>query len=84
MDIRKILFPTDFSLYSKKAREYTLYLGERLNASIYILHAIEPLDYPDVDEEIKRFYKGLEAQMEDKLKEEKKSLRKKGFEPRQI
>ncbi|MER3447479.1 MAG: hypothetical protein C4291_11870 [Candidatus Dadabacteria bacterium] len=79
MDIRKILFPTDFSLYSKKAREYTLYLGERLNASIYILHAIEPLDYPDVDEEIKRFYKGLEAQMEDKLKEEKKIFEKKGL-----
>lgn len=79
MNIQRILFPTDFSLYSEKAKEYTLYLGEKLNASIYILHAIEPLDYPNVDEEIKQFYKELEAQMEDKLKEEKKIFEKKGL-----
>ncbi|MGH7890579.1 MAG: universal stress protein, partial [Thermodesulfobacteriota bacterium] len=42
--MQKILFPTDFSLHSAKAREYAIYLGEKLGATIYILHAIEPLD----------------------------------------
>jgi nucleotide-binding universal stress UspA family protein len=79
MDIRRILFPTDFSLYSENAREYALYLGEKLHANVYILHAIEPLDYPEIDAEIKQFYKGLEAQMEKKLEEEKKIFEKKGF-----
>src|SRR5579884_3009678 len=76
MNIQRILFPTDFSLYSEKARDYALYLGEKLHANVYILHAIEPLDYPDIDAEIKEFYKGLEAQMEKK----KKIFEKRGFQ----
>jgi|SRR5579875_2475006 nucleotide-binding universal stress UspA family protein len=80
MNIQRILFPTDFSLYSEKARDYALYLGEKLHANVYILHAIEPLDYPDIDAEIKEFYKGLEAQMEKKLEEEKKIFEKRGFQ----
>ena|ERR1700758_1257251 len=79
MSIKRILFPTDFSLYSEKAREYTLNLGEKLNAGIYILHAIEPLDYPEIDEEIKKFYRELEVQMEKKLEEEKRFFEKKGL-----
>ncbi len=79
MNIRRILFPTDFSLLSEKAREYALNLGEKLNASICLLHAIEPLDYPEVDEEIKKFYKGLEVQMEKKIEEERKIFEKRGL-----
>ena len=79
MSIKRILFPTDFSLYSEKAREYTLQFGEKLNAGIYILHAIEPLDYPEIDEEIKKFYRELEVQMEKKLEEEKRFFEKKGL-----
>jgi nucleotide-binding universal stress UspA family protein len=79
MDIERILFPTDFSVYSEKAREYALYLGERLRASIYILHAIEPLDYTEVDLEVKRFYKDLELQMEKKIEKEKEIFEKRGL-----
>ena len=81
MNIQRILFPTDFSQYSEKAREYTLYLGEKLNAGIYILHAIEPLDYSEaeVDLEVKRFYKELETQMEKKIEKEKEIFRKRGL-----
>ncbi|HXG31633.1 MAG TPA: universal stress protein [Thermodesulfobacteriota bacterium] len=79
MDIERILFPTDFSVYSEKAREYALYLGERLRASIYVLHAIEPLDYTEVDLEVKRFYKDLELQMEKKIEKEKEIFEKRGL-----
>jgi nucleotide-binding universal stress UspA family protein len=81
MNIERILFPTDFSRYSEKAREYTLYLGEKLNASIYILHAIEPLDYSEaeIDLEVKRFYKELETQMEKKIEREKEIFRQRGL-----
>lgn len=79
MDIKSVLFPTDFSVHSEKAREYTIYLGKKLNASIYILHVIEPLDYPDVDAEVKRFYKDLEVQMEKKIEEEKGIFEKQGL-----
>src|SRR3989337_15116 len=78
MKIKRILFPTDFSVYSEKAREYTIYLGEELNASIYIIHAIEPLEYPGIDEEIKKFYKELEKQMERKIEDEREIFGKKG------
>ncbi|MCI0454331.1 MAG: universal stress protein [Candidatus Dadabacteria bacterium] len=79
MDIRRILFPTDFSVYSEMPREYTIYLGDKLKASIYILHAIEPLEYPEVDAEVKKFYKELERQMEKKIEEEREFFEKKGL-----
>ncbi|HEY7534759.1 MAG TPA: universal stress protein [Thermodesulfobacteriota bacterium] len=79
MNIKRILFPTEFSVYSEKARDYTIYLGESLKAEIYILHAIEPLDYPEIDEEIKKFYKDLEKQMEKKIYNEKEIFEKSGI-----
>jgi nucleotide-binding universal stress UspA family protein len=84
MNIQKILFPTDFSLHSVKAREYAIYLGEKLGASISILHAIEPLDYTDIDAEVKQFYKEIEAQMEKKIEEEKSIFEKRGLRVEKI
>ncbi|HEX3036017.1 MAG TPA: universal stress protein [Thermodesulfobacteriota bacterium] len=80
MNIKRILFPTDFSTYSEKAKDYVIYLGEKLNAKIYLLHAIEPLDYYEVDEEIRRFYKEIEVEMEKKIEEEKETFEKKGLQ----
>jgi nucleotide-binding universal stress UspA family protein len=71
MKIEKILFPTDFSPRSMSAREYTLYLAQALGASVYLLHAIEPLKYDEVDEEIRDFYTTLETQLNQKMEREK-------------
>lgn len=79
MNITRILFPTDFSVYSESARDYTIFLGESLNAKIYILHAIEPLEYPEVDEEVKKFFDEIELQMENKIEKEKEIFFKKGI-----
>ncbi len=79
MNIEKILFPTDFSLKSLKAREHALYLGEALNSTIHLLHAIEPLEYDRIDDEIKEFYRNLESQLEEKMADEKEVFEKRGL-----
>lgn len=73
MPIKRILFPTDFSKYSEKARDYVLYLAEKLDTEVYILHAIVPLEYDEknIDEEINDFYKELENILEEKMAKEK-------------
>ncbi len=79
MKIEKILFPTDFSERSKNAREHALYLARALGASVCLLHAIEPLGYEEVDEEIREFYKTLETQMSEKMTAEKELFEKSGI-----
>lgn len=72
MEIKKILFPTDFSRHSENAREYSLHLAEKLKSAVYLLHAIEPLEYTEeVDEELNNFYDELTAQLNEKMKKEK-------------
>lgn len=79
MNIERILFPTDFSEYSENARDYTIYLGQKLDAVIYILHAIEPLEYPELDEEVKIFFDEVELQMEKKIDKEKEYFLRTGL-----
>jgi len=72
MKIERILYPTDFSTKSERAREHAIYMAKALNTKLHLLHAIEPLDYDEMDEEIMDFYKGLENQLEGKMEVEKK------------
>jgi len=78
MKIERILYPTDFAAKSENAREHAIYMTQTLNSSLYLLHAIEPLDYDEVDEEILDFYKGLENQLEAKMVAEKKIFQEAG------
>lgn len=80
MKIEDILFPTDFSLKSSAARDYALYLAEALGSRVHILHAIEPLDYETMDEEISEFYRNLENLLGEKMDDERKEFEKKGIE----
>ena len=79
MKIANILFPTDFSARSLTAREHALYLSDALGASVYLLHAIEPLNYDEVDEEVSNFYKTLGAQLNEKMSLEKEIFHKRGL-----
>jgi nucleotide-binding universal stress UspA family protein len=69
--IKKIVFPTDFSKYSLKARDYVLELAKSLNSKVYIIHAIEPIQYEEDDEEIKQFYRNIELDVDNKIELEK-------------
>ena len=79
MKIEKILYPTDFSKKSENAREHAIYLAQSLKCQIYLLHAIEPLDYDEMDQEILEFYKGLEDQLEKKMEVEIKIFKSAGI-----
>lgn len=79
MNIAKILFPTDFSARSLNAREHVLYLAEALESTVYLLHAIEPLEYDQIDQEIKEFYRNLESQLDEKMKYEQEVFEKRGL-----
>ena len=76
MKIERILYPTDFSAKTESAREHAIYMAQSLNSSLDLLHAIEPLDYDEMDEEIIDFYKGLENQLEEKMEAEKEIFQK--------
>lgn len=78
MKIEKILYPTDFSSKSENAREHAIYMARSLGSSLYLLHAIEPLDYDEMDDEIINFYKELENQLEKKMQVEKKKFESAG------
>lgn len=43
--ISKILVPTDFSDYSARALEYATVIAKSVNATIHLLHVVEPLAY---------------------------------------
>ena len=71
MEIKNILYPTDFSSSSKSSRDYTIYLSKVLNSTVYILHAIEPLQSFEIDDEIEAFYDELRNVAESKIEKEK-------------
>lgn len=45
--LRKILVPVDFSEYSSKALEYALSFAAQFQASLILLHVVEPTVYPE-------------------------------------
>ncbi|TAK09255.1 MAG: universal stress protein [Candidatus Manganitrophaceae bacterium] len=47
--IRKILVPTDFSSHSERAAEYALMLAAKFEATIDLLHVVEPFPYSVTD-----------------------------------
>ncbi len=45
MDAQRILVPTDLSPCSKRALEYALFITEKTDAAITLLHVVEPVRY---------------------------------------
>lgn len=71
VQIQKILFATDFSEYSEKAREQACYLANKLGANIFVLHAIEPIPSVEIEDfEIRQWYRLLEKDLARKLDQE--------------
>lgn len=59
LNIKKILFPTDFSKCSKQAFSHALFMAEKHDAEIHMLHVITlhendsykaEYDYPNLEE----------------------------------
>ncbi len=82
MKLNRILFPTDFAELSLRAREYVVSLAKHYGASVYILHAIEPVELyeEEVDEEIEKFYDDIKRDVESKIEREREYFQKLGIE----
>ncbi len=82
MHIKRILFPTDFSSLSNYARDYAITMAKTFQASVHILHAIEPISVSEreVDDEIEKFFSELESEMMAKISKEKDIFSAEGIE----
>jgi nucleotide-binding universal stress UspA family protein len=47
--IRKIIVPSDFTVFSDHALEYAVVIAKRFRASLLIMHVIEPFTYSVTD-----------------------------------
>jgi nucleotide-binding universal stress UspA family protein len=50
IDLRRILVPTDFSVYSQHALKYAAAFSEKFNADVYLLHVFQDLAVYQPDE----------------------------------
>jgi nucleotide-binding universal stress UspA family protein len=81
IDIKRILFATDFSFYSSKAKEHALLLAAKLDAAVTVIHVIEWVDAIDhEDEGIKQWCADLKKELKDKLEEELSGFRQNQIE----
>jgi len=82
---RRILFPTDFSGYSKRAEKYALDLAQQFNAKIYLLHVFEIPFYSHagvsagVQSDLHRYIQSAKVKERDRLNRLGKKLGKKGI-----
>lgn len=81
--IDRILFATDFSSYSDRARDYGASLVSALSGEIILAHVIEPIPGVDRDDpEFENWYSRLENDVTEKLTEEVKLLNDAGVSAR--
>lgn len=82
---RRILFPTDFSRYSKRAENYAVDLVQGFQAKFYLLHVFEIPFYSHagvsagVQADLHRYVQTLKGQEKDRLEQLGKRLEKKGI-----
>ncbi len=83
IQIKKILFATDFSFFSKKARDYTITLARKFKAEVDVLHAIETIYYLDRDDpEFVEWLHTLEQDLEHRMEETLDVFRRYGISAR--
>ena len=78
IEIKKILFPCDFTENSIKILSYVLSVSEKYNSMIYMLHVVQDLlkwggfyiPHPSLEQYQKEALKGAEKNMEKVCKEE--------------
>jgi len=81
--LEKLLFATDFSSYSDRARDFSASLVGALSAKMIVAHVIEPI--PGVereDPEFRTWYDKLENDIRAKLEEEVQRLNAAGISAR--
>lgn len=81
--IEKLLFATDFSSYSDRARDYSASLVAALSAEMVLAHVIEPIPWVDrEDPEFENWYVKLESDIRKRLEKEVGRLKAAGVPAR--
>ncbi|HLF86139.1 MAG TPA: universal stress protein [Nitrospiria bacterium] len=81
LPIKKILVPTDFTVYSDHAIEYAIMVAREFEAKILLVHVIEPMAYSVTDTvQIIDHYAALKTVAGPILKNLQNKLLKKGLE----
>lgn len=81
LPIKKILVPTDFTVYSDHAIEYAIMVARNFEAKIMLVHVIEPMAYSVTDTiQIIDHYTALKTVAGPILKNLQNKLLKKGLE----
>jgi nucleotide-binding universal stress UspA family protein len=77
--IKRIMVPTDFTDFSKRAMEYAKMIAKKLNADLLLVHVIEPFTYSVTDTiQVVDHYAALKAIAEPLMESlEKKALKEK-------
>ncbi len=79
--MKTILFPTDFSVYSEKAREYALAFARKWKAHVYVIHALEFLYEINLeDPQIQSWCQSIIDEFESKLQNEVNLFRDYGID----
>jgi glycine betaine transporter len=83
LNIKTILVPTDFSVYSKRALSYAEILAERFGAKIMLVHVIDTVSYI-VSESLQweNLYPRLSASVKPMLEREVRGIDTKGLTAR--
>ncbi len=80
LSIRKIMVPTDFTVYSDHAIEYAIMVARKFEAKILLIHVIEPFAYSVTDTvQIIDHYTALKTVAKPILENLQKRLLKKGL-----
>lgn len=85
VNIRKILVPTDFTIFSDQAVDYAAMVATRFDAKILLVHVIEPLTYSVTDTiQVVDHFVALKTIAEPILDNLQKKLLKKGLQAETI
>lgn len=80
---KRILVPTDFTVFSRRAGEVAGALAKKFGAELNLFHVIEPFTYSVSDTlQVADHYKALKTVAEPLLEEERKKLSKSGLRVR--
>jgi nucleotide-binding universal stress UspA family protein len=87
IELKKILYPTDFSEYAASARPYVIDLAKKFGAEVTVIHVLMSPSYavsPEFAVDLTKIQKDMQAAAESSLAEVRKIFEKEGITTRAI
>lgn len=87
IDLKKILYPTDFSEYAANARPYVIELAKKFGAEVTVINVLMSPSYavsPEFAVDLTKIQKDMQAAAESNLEEVRKIFEKEGIPARTV